>query len=29
MIATREMVDHCVDVAEQAIREVKADRNLG
>ena len=29
LIATREMVDRCVDVAEQAIREVMADRNLG
>ena len=28
LIATREMVDRCVDVAEQAIREVMADRNL-
>ena len=29
LIATREMVDRTVDVAEQAIREVMADRSLG
>ena len=29
LVATREDVDRCVDVAEQAIREVMADRNLG
>ncbi len=29
LVASREDVDRCVDVAEQAIREVMADRNLG
>lgn len=27
-IATREQLDHCVDITEQAIREITADRNL-
>ncbi len=29
LTATREMLDRCVDIAEQAIREVSAARNLG
>jgi len=28
-IATREQLDHCVDVTEQAIREITKDRGLG